>query len=180
MLAADLDAPPADHPRVASLGVEYAKRLVEQGHHVLVLVDSLTRLARAYNLSLRGVGRTLSGGIDAAALDPVRRIFGAARATEEAGTLTMIATCLVDTGSAMDDVIFEEFKGTGNMEVRLDRKLAQLRLYPAIDIARSGTRKEELLLDQETLQRVHGLRRKLAGVPADKALGRCRPPFAGE
>ncbi len=170
VLAADLDAPPGDHTRVAALGVEHAKRLTEEGRHVLVLMDSLTRLARAFNLSIKGVGRTLSGGIDAAALHPVRQIFGAARATEEAGTLTILATCLIDTGSALDDLVYEEFKGTGNMEVHLDRKIAQQRLFPAIDIGRSGTRREELLLDAETLQRVHAMRRKLAGVPPDKAL----------
>jgi transcription termination factor Rho len=170
VLAADLDAPPGDHTRVAVLGTEYAKRRTEEGHHVLVLIDSLTRLARAFNLSVKGLGRTLSGGIDAAALHPVRQIFGSARATEEAGTLTILATCLVDTGSAMDDIVYEEFKGTGNMEVHLDRKLAQQRLFPAVDIMRSSTRREELLLDPESLQRVQVLRRKLAGVPADKAL----------
>jgi transcription termination factor Rho len=170
VLAADLDAPPGEHTRVAALGVEHAKRLVEEGRHVLVLIDSLTRLARAFNLSIKGMGRTLSGGIDAAALHPVRQIFGSARATEEAGTLTILATCLVDTGSALDDLVYEEFKGTGNMEVHLDRKIAQQRLFPAIDIGKSGTRREELLLDAETMQRVQAMRRKLAGVPPDKAL----------
>lgn len=170
ILAADLDMPVADHIRVASLGVEQAKRLVEEGRHVVVLIDSLTRLARAYNLSITGGGRTLSGGMEVSALQPVRKIFGAARATEEAGSLTIIATCLVDTGSRMDDVVYEEFKGTGNMEVYLDRRLAELRLFPAVDIARSGTRREELLLDPRTLQQVHALRRRLAGMPPDEAL----------
>ena len=170
-LAADLDMPSSEHIRVATLGVEHAKRLVEENRHAVVLVDSLTRLARAHNLSLKGSSRTMSGGMDAAALHPVRQVFGAARATEEAGSLTMLATCLVDTGSKMDDVVYEEFKGTGNMEVHLDRKLAELRLYPAINIERSGTRREELLLEPQALQQVHSLRRKLAGVPADKALG---------
>jgi transcription termination factor Rho len=170
VLAADLDMSPGHHTRVAELGVEHAKRLTEEGRHVVVLLDSLTRLARAYNLSIQGGGRTLSGGMDAAALQPVRKIFGAARSTEEAGSLTIIATCLIDTGSLMDDVVYEEFKGTGNMEVHLDRKLAERRLYPAINIGRSGTRKEELLLDPQTLQHMTGLRRKLAGVPADQAL----------
>jgi transcription termination factor Rho len=171
VLAADLDAPSSDHTRVAELAVEYAKRLCEEGKDVVVLLDSLTRLARAYNLSVRGGGsRTLSGGMDAMALQPVRKIFGAARATEEAGSLTIIATCLVDTGSKLDDVVYEEFKGTGNMEVHLDRKLAQRRLFPAIDIGRSSTRREELLLDANMLRQVTALRRKLAGVPSDKAL----------
>jgi transcription termination factor Rho len=170
-LAADLDQPSTEHIRVATLGVEYAKRLTEEGRHAVVLLDSLTRLARAHNLTIKGSSRTMSGGMDAAALYPVRQVFGAARATEEAGSLTMLATCLVDTGSKMDDVVYEEFKGTGNMEVHLDRKLAELRLYPAINIDRSGTRREELLLDPQTLQQVYSLRRKLAGVPADKALG---------
>jgi len=170
ILAADLDMPVADHIRVAELGVEHAKRLVEEGKHVVVLIDSLTRLARAYNLSIAGGGRTLSGGMEAGALQPVRKIFGAARAAEEGGSLTILATCLVDTGSRLDDVVYEEFKGTGNMEVHLDRRLAELRLFPAIDINRSGTRREELLLDPTTLQQIHAIRRKLAGVPPDKAL----------
>ncbi len=170
VLAADLDAPAGDHTRVAELAIDHAKRLCEEGRDVVVLLDSLTRLARAYNLSQKGGGRTLSGGMDANALHPVRKIFGAARETEEAGSLTILATCLVDTGSKMDDVVYEEFKGTGNMEVHLDRKLAQRRLFPAIDINRSGTRREELLLEPQTMQQVTALRRKLAGVPSDKAL----------
>lgn len=169
-LAADLDAPVVDHIRVAELGVEHAKRLVEEGRHVVMLIDSLTRLARAYNLSISGSGRTLSGGMEAGALQPVRRIFGAARATEEAGSLTILATCLYDTGSRLDDVVYEEFKGTGNMEVVLDRRLAELRLFPAIDINRSSTRREELLLDPQTLRQVTAVRRKLADQPPDKAL----------
>jgi transcription termination factor Rho len=170
VLAADLDMPVADHIRVAALGVEHAKRLAEEGRHVVVLMDSLTRLARAYNLSIHGGGRTLSGGMDAGALQPVRKIFGAARMTEEAGSLTILATCLVDTGSKLDDLVYEEFKGTGNMEVHLDRKLAELRLFPAINISRSSTRREELLLSPQTLQQMQSIRRKLAGVPPDKAL----------
>jgi transcription termination factor Rho len=170
VLAADLDAPAADHTRVAELAIEHAKRICESGGHAVVLLDSLTRLARAYNLSLKGGGRTLSGGLDAMALQPVRKIFGAARSSEEAGSVTILATCLVETGSKLDDVVYEEFKGTGNMEVYLDRKLAQRRLYPAIDINRSGTRREELLLDAQTMRQVTALRRKLAGVPSDKAL----------
>lgn len=170
VLAADLDMPVADHIRVASIGVEHAKRLVEEGKHVVVLMDSLTRLARAYNNSMGGGGRTLSGGMDSGALQPVRKIFGAARMTEEAGSLTILATCLVDTGSKLDDLVYEEFKGTGNMEVHLDRKLAEQRLFPAININRSGTRREELLLSPQTLQQMQSVRRKLAGVPPDKAL----------
>ncbi len=170
ILASDLDMPTTDHIRVAELGSEHARRLVEEGRHVVILIDSLTRLARAYNLKSPGGGRTLSGGMDAQALQPVRKFFGAARLTEEAGSLTILATCLVDTGSRLDDLVYEEFKGTGNMEVHLDRKLSELRLFPAINIDKSGTRREELLLDPETLQQVHALRRKLAGVPADRAL----------
>ena len=170
VLAADLDMPASEHIRVADLGIEHGKRLAEQGEHVVLLLDRLTRLARAHNLNIRGGGRTLSGGMEVGALQPVRKAFGAARATEEAGSLTIVATCLLDTGSKMDDVVYEEFKGTGNMEVHLDRKLAQKRLFPAIDINRSGTRREELLLDPATFRQVTAMRRKLAGVPADKAL----------
>jgi transcription termination factor Rho len=170
VLAADLDRPSQEHTRVSELGVEHAKRLVEEGGHVVVLVDSLTRLARAYNLGLKGGGRTMSGGMDAEALQPVRRMFGAARSTEEAGSLTILATALVDTGSRLDDLVYEEFKGTGNMEVHLDRKIADKRLFPAVNIERSGTRREELLLDREALARVHAIRRKLAGQPPDVAL----------
>lgn len=172
ILAADLDAPPEDQARVAELGIAHSKRLVEEGKHVVLLVDSLTRLARAHNLETRGGGRTLSGGMDAAALQPGRRVFGAARATEEAGSLTVLATALVDTGSRMDDVVYEEFKGTGNMEVHLDRELAQQRLYPAISIHRSGTRNEERLLDADTLQKVHKLRRRLHDMDDADALTR--------
>jgi len=168
--AADLDRPSSEHAKVAELAVEYAKRLVEEGRHVVVLLDSLTRLARAHNLSITGAGRTLSGGMDAAALQPVRQVFGAARATEEAGSLTMLATCLVDTGSRLDDLVYEEFKGTGNMEVHLDRDLANRRLFPAVNLEKSGTRREELLLNPEALARVTAVRRKLAGQPPDVAL----------
>ncbi|MFQ5343850.1 MAG: transcription termination factor Rho [Anaerolineae bacterium] len=170
VLAADLDSPPAAQARVADLGIEHGKRLVEEGRHVVVLLDSLTRLARAHNLDARGAGRTLSGGMDASALQPGRRAFGAARATEEAGSLTVLATALVDTGSRLDDVVYEEFKGTGNMEVHLDRDLAQQRLYPAVAIHRSGTRNEELLLDDDTLNRVHRLRRRLHNLSDAEAL----------
>jgi len=170
VLASDLDMPGTDHIRVAMLGMEHAKRLAEEGRHVVILMDSLTRLARAVNLNTPGGGRTLSGGMDASALQPVRRFFGAARATEEAGSLTILATCLVDTGSRLDDMVYEEFKGTGNMEVHLDRKLAEKRLFPAINIKRTGTRREELLLEPQTLDQVRNLRRKLASAPDDEAL----------
>jgi transcription termination factor Rho len=141
-----------------------AKRLVEGGRDVVILMDSLTRLARAYNLVVPPSGRTLSGGIDPAALYPPKRFFGAARNLEEGGSLTIIATCLVDTGSRMDDVIYEEFKGTGNMELHLSRKLAERRFFPAIDIERSSTRREDLLISPEDLSRVWTLRRMITAV----------------
>ena len=153
------DDPVEDHCRVAELALERAKRLVESGNDVVILLDSITRLTRAYNLSLPSSGRTLSGGIDPVALYPPKRFFGAARNTEEGGSLTIIAACLVDTGSRMDEVIYEEFKGTGNMEIHLDRKMSERRIFPAIDIQRSGTRREELLLDEDTLKQVWLLRR---------------------
>ena len=153
------DEPVEDHCRVAELVLERAKRLVEGGLDVIILLDSITRLTRAYNLAVPTSGRTLSGGIDPVALYPPKKFFGAARNTEEGGSLTIMAACLVETGSRMDDVIYEEFKGTGNMEVHLDRKLAERRVFPAIDIERSGTRREELLLDEETLKQVWLLRR---------------------
>jgi transcription termination factor Rho len=147
--------------RVAEMSLERAKRLVEGGKDVVVLLDSITRLARAYNLTVPPSGRTLTGGFDPAALYPPKRFFGAARNLEEGGSLTIIATCLVDTGSRMDDLIYEEFKGTGNSEVHLNRKLAERRIFPAIDIERSSTRREELLLDEDTLNRVYTLRRMI-------------------
>ncbi len=156
------DDPVEDHCRVAELALERAKRLVECGKDVVILLDSITRLTRAYNLSLPTSGRTLSGGIDPVALYPPKRFFGAARNTEEGGSLTILAACLVDTGSRMDEVIYEEFKGTGNMEIHLERKLAERRVFPAIDIQRSGTRREELLLGDETLRQVWLLRRMVA------------------
>jgi transcription termination factor Rho len=161
VMAATFDEPVQHHVRVAEMALERAKRLVEIGRDVVILADSITRLARAYNLVVPPSGRTLSGGIDPAALYPPKRFFGAARNIEEGGSLTIIATCLVDTGSRMDDVIYEEFKGTGNMEMQLNRKLADRRLFPAIDIERSSTRREELLLDKDTLQRVWTLRRMI-------------------
>ncbi len=177
------DEPVEDHCRVAEAVLERAKRLVEAGRDVVILLDSITRLTRAYNLALPSSGRTLSGGIDPVALYPPKKFFGAARNTEEGGSLTILAACLVETGSRMDDVIFEEFKGTGNMEVHLDRRLAERRIYPAIDIERSGTRREELLMDENTLKQVWLLRRmvhmiagdqKLHGEGAEKLLERLR------
>jgi len=159
--AATFDDPVEEQTRVAETALERAKRLVEGGRHVMVLLDGITRLTRAYNLALPPSGRTLSGGIDPVALHPPKRLFGAARNVEDGGSLTMIATCLVDTGSRMDEVIFEEFKGTGNWELWLERRLAEKRIFPAIDIQRSGTRREELLLDEDTYQRVVLLRRMI-------------------
>ena len=161
------DEPVEDHCRVAELALERAKRLVEVGRDVVILLDSITRLTRAYNLAVPTSGRTLSGGIDPVALYPPKRFFGAARNTEESGSLTIVAACLVDTGSRMDDVIYEEFKGTGNMELHLDRRLAERRIFPAIDIQRSGTRREELLLDELTLRQVYLLRRMSSLIAAD-------------
>jgi transcription termination factor Rho len=152
------------------MALERAKRLVESGKDVVILLDSITRLARAYNLIVPPSGRTLSGGIDPAALYPPKRFFGAARNLEEGGSLTILATCLIDTGSRMDDVIFEEFKGTGNMELMLDRKLSEKRVFPAIDIPRSGTRREELLLDDTTLKQVWTLRRMVAAIGGTEGL----------
>lgn len=161
VVSSTFDEPVEEHTRVAEVAMERAKRLVELGQDVLILLDSLTRLTRAYNLEMPSSGRTLSGGVDTAALYPPKRFFGAARNTEEKGSLTIIATCLIDTGSRMDEVIYEEFKGTGNMELHLDRKLAERRTFPAIDIQRSGTRHEELLLDESTLKQVWLLRRMM-------------------
>tara|TARA_B100000949_G_scaffold97666_1_gene87206 strand:+ start:1653 stop:2951 length:1299 start_codon:yes stop_codon:yes gene_type:complete len=156
------DEPVEDHCKVAELCLERAKRLVENGEDVVVLLDSLTRLTRAYNLSVPSTGRTLSGGIDPNALYPPKKFFGAARNTEEGGSLTILAACLVDTGSRMDEVIFEEFKGTGNMELNLDRRLSERRVYPAVDILKSGTRREELQLNANILEKVHMLRRLIS------------------
>ncbi len=159
VISSTFDEPVESHSRVAELALERAKRLVELGKDVVILLDGITRLTRAYNLALPPSGRTLSGGIDTVALYPPKRFFGAARKTEEGGSLTIIATCLIDTGSRMDEVIYEEFKGTGNMELHLDRRLAEKRIFPAMDIQRSGTRREELLLDEATLKQVWLLRR---------------------
>ncbi|MEK7247941.1 MAG: transcription termination factor Rho [Chloroflexota bacterium] len=162
VVAATFDDPVDEQTRVAEIAIERAKRLVESGRHVMVLLDGITRLTRAYNLALPPSGRTLSGGIDPVALHPPKRLFGAARNVEGGGSLTIIATCLVDTGSRMDEVIFEEFKGTGNWELWLDRRLAEKRIFPAIDIAKSGTRRDDLLLDEQTYKRVVLLRRMTA------------------
>ena len=162
VVASTFDEPVEDHTRVAEMALERAKRLMEGGQDVVILMDSITRLTRAYNLEMPPSGRTLSGGIDPVALYPPKRFFGSARKAEESGSLTIIATCLVDTGSRLDDVVFEEFKGTGNWEVRLDRKLAERRIYPSIDIAASSTRREELLLSGEELQKVWLLRRMMS------------------
>ncbi len=159
VIGATFDEPVEDHIHVAELALEKAKRMVESGKDVFILLDGITRLTRSYNLAMPSSGRTLSGGIDPAALHPAKHFFGAARNTDEGGSLTIIATCLVDTGSRMDDLIYEEFKGTGNMEVHLDRRLAERRTFPAIDIQKSGTRREELLLDEDTLKQVWLLRR---------------------
>jgi transcription termination factor Rho len=159
VIASTFDEPVEEHTRTAEVALERAKRLVETGMDVVILLDSITRLTRAYNLEIPSSGRTLSGGVDPAALYPPKKFFGAARNTEEGGSLTVIATCLIDTGSRMDEVIYEEFKGTGNMELHLDRKLAERRIFPSIDIQRSGTRREELLLDELTLKQVWVVRR---------------------
>ncbi len=162
VVASTFDEPVEDHTRVGEMALNRAKRLVESGQDVVILLDSITRLTRAYNLALPPSGRTLSGGMDPVALYPPKRFFGAARNTEEGGSLTIVATCLVDTNSRMDEVIYEEFKGTGNMETHLDRRLADKRIYPSIDILRSSTRREELLLDEKTLQQVWLVRRMMA------------------
>jgi transcription termination factor Rho len=167
VIGATFDELVENQTRVAELTLERAKRLVESGKDVVILLDGITRMTRAYNLAMPSSGRTLSGGIDPAALHPAKRFFGAARNTEEGGSLTIIATCLVDTGSRMDDLIYEEFKGTGNMELHLDRRLSERRTFPAIDMQRSGTRREELLLDAETLKQVWLLRRMVAMIADD-------------
>jgi transcription termination factor Rho len=167
VIGATFDEMVENQTRVAELALERAKRLVESGKDVVILLDGITRLTRAYNLAMPSSGRTLSGGIDPAALHPAKRFFGAARNTAEGGSLTIIATCLVDTGSRMDDLIYEEFKGTGNMELHLDRRLSERRIFPAMDIQRSGTRREELLLDEETMKQVWLLRRMVSIIASD-------------
>jgi len=167
VVAATFDEPVESQTRVAELALERAKRLLEMGKDVVILLDGITRLTRAYNLALPPSGRTLSGGLDSTALHPPKRFFGTARNTEEGGSITIIATCLVDTGSRMDELIYEEFKGTGNMELHLDRKLAERRIFPAINIMPSSTRREELLLDENTLKQVWLLRRVIGMIDSD-------------
>jgi len=159
VVSSTFDEPATRHVQVAEMVIDKAKRLAEQKHHVCILLDSITRLARAYNTVVPASGKILSGGVDANALHRPKRFFGAARNIEEGGSLTIIATALVDTGSKMDEVIFEEFKGTGNMELHLDRKLVEKRTFPAIDINKSGTRKEELLIEKSSLNRIWILRK---------------------
>ena len=159
--ASNFDEPPDAQTRVAELALERAKRQVEKGTDVVILLDSITRLARAYNLALPTSGRTLTGGFDPVALFPAKKFFGGARKFEKGGSLTIIGTCLIETGSRMDDLIYEEFKGTGNMELRLDRRLADKRIFPAINVSLSGTRQEELLYKKEDLPKIHTLRRML-------------------
>ncbi len=170
VVASTFDEPAENHVRVAGIVLEKAKRLVESGHDVMILLDSITRLARAYNTVAPASGKVLSGGVEANALHKPKKFFGAARNIEGGGSLTILATALIDTGSKMDGVIFEEFKGTGNMELQLDRSLANKRLYPAVDLTKSGTRREDLLLDRETLQRMFILRKHLADMKPDEAM----------
>jgi transcription termination factor Rho len=170
VIASTFDRPADDHTTVAELAIERAKRLVELGHDVVVLLDSITRLGRAYNLSAPASGRILSGGVDSSALYPPKRFFGAARNIENGGSLTILATALVETGSKMDEVIFEEFKGTGNMELRLSRQLADKRIFPAVDINASGTRREEMLMSPQETKIIWKLRRALAGLEQQQAL----------
>ena len=167
VISSTFDRPSEEHTIVAEMAIEKAKRMVEAGRDVVVVLDGITRLSRAYNLAAPASGRIMSGGIDAGALYPPKKFFGAARNVEEGGSLTILATCLVETNSRMDEAIFEEFKGTGNMELRLDRKLAERRVYPAIDVDASSTRHEELLFDRKQLQLVWKLRRVLSGLAAD-------------
>jgi transcription termination factor Rho len=161
VVASTFDEPPSRHVQVAEMVIEKAKRLVEHQKDVVILLDSITRLARAYNTIVPSSGKVLTGGVDANALERPKRFFGAARNIEEGGSLTIVATALIDTGSKMDEVIYEEFKGTGNMELHLERKIAEKRVYPAINIRRSATRREELLMTEEELQRVWILRKLL-------------------
>ncbi len=168
VVGSNFDEPARNQTRIAELALDYAKRLVENGKDVVILLDSITRLARAYNLALPTSGRTLTGGFDPQALFPAKKFFGAARKIEKGGSLTIIGTCLVNTGSKMDDLIYEEFKGTGNMELHLDRRLAEKRVFPAINITMSGTRQEELLYGRENLVKAHTLRRMLDMIPEEE------------
>jgi transcription termination factor Rho len=169
VISSTFDEPPENHVKVAELTLERAKRVVESKKDVIILLDSITRLARAYNLVMPPSGRLLSGGVDPSALHKPKRFFGAARNVEEGGSLTILATALVETGSRMDEVIFEEFKGTGNMELILDRKLAERRIYPALDIKRSGTRKEDLLLSEKELTTVWQMRKAFSNLDTAEA-----------
>jgi transcription termination factor Rho len=171
VIAATFDEPAENHTRVAEMALNRARRLVEGGEHVVLLLDSITRMTRAYNVDVPSSGRTLSGGVDPSALMPPKRFFGAARNIEGGGSLTIIATCLIDTNSRMDDVIYEEFKGTGNMELWLDRRLAERRVYPSIDIQRSSTRREELLFDDQTLRQIWLMRRMIAAIGSERSEG---------
>lgn len=168
VVGSNFDEPARSQTRIAELALDRAKRLVEEGKDVVILLDSITRLARAYNLALPTSGRTLTGGFDPQALFPAKKFFGAARKIEKGGSLTIIGTCLVSTGSKMDDLIYEEFKGTGNMELHLDRKLSDKRIFPAINVTISGTRQEELLYGKENLAKAHTLRRMLDMIPEDE------------
>src|SRR5690349_9254461 len=170
VISSTFDEPADRHVQVADMVIEKAKRLVEHGKDVVILLDSITRLGRAHNVVVPHSGKILSGGVDANALQKPKRFFGAARNIEGGGSLTIIATALIDTGSRMDEVIFEEFKGTGNMELVLDRRLADRRIWPAIDVQKSGTRKEELLMDKDALQRTYLLRNFLADMPTVEAM----------
>jgi transcription termination factor Rho len=170
VIASTFDRPADDHTTIAELAIERAKRLVELGHDVVVLLDSITRLGRAYNLAAPASGRILSGGVDSSALYPPKKFFGAARNIEEGGSLTILATALVETGSKMDEVIFEEFKGTGNMELRLSRQLADRRVFPAVDVNPSGTRREEILMGAEELKIMWKLRRVLSALDPQQAI----------
>jgi transcription termination factor Rho len=170
VISSTFDEPAERHTQVAEMVMEKAKRLVEHGKHVVILLDSITRLARAYNVTVPHSGKILSGGVDANALHKPKRFFGAARNIEEGGSLTIVATALIETGSRMDEVIFEEFKGTGNMEIILDRHISDKRVFPAIDLNRSGTRREELLLSETELNRVYLLRNFLADMPPAEAI----------
>jgi transcription termination factor Rho len=170
VVASTFDEPPSEHVHVSDIALEKAKRIVEDHRDVVILLDSITRLARAHNTEAPSGGKLLSGGLDSNAMQKPKRFFGAARSVEEGGSLTILATALIDTGSRMDEVIFEEFKGTGNMELHLDRRLVDKRIWPAIDINRSGTRKEELLFHPDEVERVRALRRVLSDMHPTEAM----------
>ena len=179
VIASTFDEPAERHVKVANMVLEKAKRLVESGHDVVIMLDSITRLARAYNTVAPASGKVLSGGVEANALHKPKKFFGAARNIEGGGSLTILATALIDTGSKMDGVIFEEFKGTGNMELQLDRGLANKRMFPSIDLTKSSTRREDLLLDKETLQRMFILRNHLADMKPEEAMDFLRKHMVG-